>query len=99
MRGNFILGVLVGIAGVYLFRRFAEKSGKNPSDLTIAEMAVLAEDVAKEEGGKFSEALKKEYDIVMPSDQVSKKVKAKAKRLTEGRYALKPDNVNEPVTI
>lgn len=99
MKGNFILGVIVGIAGVYLYRAFAQKSGKNPSDLTIKEMAVLAEDVAREEGSKFSAALKKEYDIVMPSDQVSKKVRAKAKKFTEGRYAIVPDNINQPVTI
>lgn len=97
--GDFLIGVAAGILGVYIWRRMSAKAGKNPADLTVSEMAVVAQDVVREEGGKFGEALKKEYDIVMPADQVNKKVKQKAKELTRGRYAIDPAKVKQPVSL
>mgnify|MGYP003352376265 CR=1 FL=1 len=35
----------------------------------------------------------------MPSDLVSKKVRAKAKQLTEGRYEVDLNKLKEPVSI
>jgi hypothetical protein len=43
--------------------------------------------------------LKKEYDIIMPSDMVSKKVRKKAKELTKGRYSVSVSDVKTPVSI
>jgi hypothetical protein len=82
-----------------LYRQAAKKAQKSPSDLSLKELATVAQTVVTEEGGKFGQALKKEYDIVMPSDQVRRKVRLKAKELTEGRYAIKADNVKPPVSI
>ena len=97
--GDFLIGVAAGILGVYIWRRMSAKAGKNPADLTVSEMAVVAKDVVQEEGGKFGEALKKEYDIVMPADQVSNKVRQKAKELTRGRYAIDPEKIKQPVSL
>jgi hypothetical protein len=97
--GDFLIGVAAGILGVYIWRRMSAKAGKNPADLTVSEVAVVAKDVIQEEGGKFGEALKKEYDIVMPADQVKKKVRQRARELTRGRYAIDPAKVKEPVSL
>ena len=83
----------------HLWNRVYGKTGKNPADLTVREVAVVAQDVIREEGGKFGEALKREYDIVMPSDQISKKVVEKAKDLTRGRYAIQEDKIKTPVSL
>ena len=99
MKGNFLLGVGVGILAAYLWKQMSKKAGKQPEKLTIEEAVTLAQDVVKDESNKFGSALKKEYDIVMPSDQVSKKVRMRSKELTEGRYAVKVDNIQKPVSL
>lgn len=99
MKGNFLLGLGVGVLAAYIWRQMSKKSGKNPSDLTLNQLGVIAQDVVVEEGGKFGEALKKEYDIVMIPNKYTEKVKRKAKEFTEGRYAIKVDNINPPVSI
>ena len=97
--GNFLLGIGVGILAAYLWKQMGSKAKKNPSDLTIKETIAVAQDVAKEEADKFGSALKQEYDIVLIPNKYTQKVKRKAKELTEGRYAIKVDNINPPVSL
>lgn len=99
MKGNFLLGLGVGILAAYLWRQMGTKSKKNPSDLTIKETISVAQDVVKEEADKFGSALKQEYDIVMIPNKYTEKVKRRAKKLTEGRYAIKLDNIKPPVSL
>lgn len=99
MKSDFLLGIGVGVLAAYFWRKVHIKSGKEPSDMTLRELANVSQNVVAEEGNKFGEALKKEYDIVMPSDQVVKKVKKRAKELTDGRYAIKADNIKPPISL
>jgi|688.fasta_scaffold01175_60 hypothetical protein len=96
---NFLLGAAVGILAAYVWRQIYSKSGKNPVDLTPREIGVITQEVIQEEGNKFGDALKNKYDIVMPSDQISKKVREKARKLTDGRFAIKEDKIKEPVNL
>lgn len=99
MNRSFLLGFASGILGVYLWRQFRKKSTKSASDLTIKDAVAITKEVVAEEAGKFSDAVKKQYDIIMPSDLVNKKVRQKAKKLTQGRYTIQEEKVKEPVNL
>lgn len=92
---NFLFGVLVGGIAAHIWHRKDWKK-KNSSE---AKMSEVTADVIQEESNKFSGVLKKQYDIVMPSDQISKKVRQKANELTAGRNTVRRDRVKPPVSI
>lgn len=99
MNRSFLLGFAGGLLGAYLWVQFRKKSSKSASDMTIKDAVALTKEVVAEEAGKFSDAVKKQYDIIMPSDLVNKKVRQKAKKLTEGRYTIQEEKVKEPVNL
>jgi hypothetical protein len=43
--------------------------------------------------------LKKQYDIIMPSDQISKKVRQKGNEFTQRRREIDLNMIKEPVSI
>jgi len=96
---NFILGIAVGIGLVYLWKLTQKLKGENPNAMNVEGVAQITEDVVTQESGKFGQALKAEYDIIMPSDQISKKVRQKAKELTKGRYAIKEDTLKPSLSL
>jgi archaellum component FlaG (FlaF/FlaG flagellin family) len=67
--------------------------------LTAEEQAQIVSDVIVDESQKYSDVLKKQYDIIMLPNKLSNKVKAKAQELTRGRYEINLNKVKEPVTI
>ena len=94
---NFLFAAAVGALAYHIWRKSTEKSaGKQ---LIAEEQAQVVADVIVGESQKYSDVLKKQYDIVMPSDKVAAKVKAKAKQLTRGRYEVDLNKIKEPVTI
>lgn len=94
---NFLFAAAVGALAYHIWRKSTEKSaGKQ---LTAEEQAQVVADVIVGESQKYSDVLKKQYDIIMPSDKVAAKVKAKAKQLTRGRYEVDLNKIKEPVTI
>lgn len=99
MNRNFLLGFGAGILGVYLWNQYRKKAIKPTSEMTIKDAVAIAKDVVAEESGKFSDAVKEQYNIIMPSDLVSKRVKKKAAKLTEGRFAIQEDKIKEPVNL
>lgn len=92
--GQLILGVLIGAVGMHLLHKRGYMSN-NPKK-TAEEVVV---DVKEEEKAKYAAPIKKKFDIVMPSDLVSKKVRQKAKALTQGRYEVDLNKVKDPVSI
>jgi hypothetical protein len=94
---NFLFAAAVGALAYHIWRKSTEKSaGKQ---LTAEEQAQVVAEVIVGESQKYSDVLKKQYDIIMPSDKVAAKVKAKAKQLTRGRYEVDLNKVKEPVKI
>lgn len=94
---NFLFAAAVGALGYHIWLKSTQK-GVN-KELTIEEKAKIVAEVVKDESQKYSDILKKQYDIIMPSDRVSAKVQAKAKQLTKGRYEVDLNKVKEPVKI
>ena len=90
-KDNTIWWILGGLGALTLWYYY-----KKPN---VSTQTKLVTDVLTEEEAKYSDALLKEYNIVMPSDQVNAKVKAKGKELTSGRYALQPQKMNPPLFI
>lgn len=88
---NTIWWLLGGLSIVALIYHY-----KKPKNNTKTK---LVADVLTEEEAKYSSALLKDYNIVMPSDLVSAKVKAKGEKLREGRYKLQPQRINPPLFI
>ena len=92
-KNNTIWWVLGGLGALVLWNYYKNKNA------TTTTKAKLVTDVLTEEEAKYSDALLKEYNIVMPVDQVSAKVKAKGEELRKGRYALQPQRMNPPLFI
>jgi hypothetical protein len=85
-KGQTLLWVIGGAAVVYFLYK---KYWTPKKEKEVAVETEIVADVVKKEADNYSPGLKKKYDIVMPSDQVSKKVQKKAKELTKGRYSVK----------
>ena len=63
---NFLFAAAVGALAYHIWRKSTEKSaGKQ---LTAEEQAQVVADVIVGESQKYSDVLKKQYDIIMPSD-------------------------------
>ncbi len=90
-KDNFIWWVLGGVGAVALWYYY-----KNNNKKTITQGDVVAA-VIQEENDKYSTPFKAEYNIVMPSDLVSKRVKEKAAVLTAGRFEIQPERVQPPL--
>lgn len=90
--GQLLLGVLVGAVAAHLWHRkdWAKK------EKTVEE--VIA-DVKQEELKKYSEPLKKKYDIVLTPNKYTKRVLEKKEQLTRGRYEVDLNKVKQPVSI
>ena len=94
---NFLFAAAVGALAYHIWRKSTDKSAGR--QLTVEEKAQIVAEVITDESQKYSDILKKQYDIIMPSDRVSAKVQAKAKQLTRVRYEIDLNKVKEPVTI
>jgi hypothetical protein len=87
--GQFVLGLLVGALAAHLWHR---KDWAKPAD--IKEKLYTEENTAN-----YSDPLKKKYDIKMPSDLISKKLRKKGEQFTEGRYEVDLMKIKQPVNI
>jgi hypothetical protein len=92
-KDNFIWWVLGGVGAVALWYYYQNNKKKS---VTTKELVV---DVLQEEQDKYSTPFKAEYNIIMPADLVSKRVKERAAVLTAGRYEIQPDKVQAPLFI
>jgi len=95
--GNLLIGALIGAVGYHLILKSRQKAANKP--MSLEEKAKLTSDVIVDESNKYSDVLKKQYDIVMPSDQISKKVEQKANRLRMRRKEIDLNKIKEPVSI
>ena len=92
-KDNFIWWVLGGVGAVALWYYYQnnKKKSVNTQDLVV--------DVLNEEQDKYSTPFLVDYNIIMPSDLVSKRVREKAEQLRAGRFAIQPDKVQAPLFI
>jgi hypothetical protein len=90
-KDNAIWWVLGGLGAIALLYHYKKTK--------VSTQTKLVTDVLTEEEAKYSNALLRDYNIVMPADQVSAKVKAKGEELRKGRYALQPQRINPPLFI
>jgi hypothetical protein len=92
-KDNLIWWVVGGIAAYALYRYY-----KNKKDIKVIDADIMSE-VVNEEEDKYPNSLLAQYNIILPVDMVSKKVKAKAEELRAGRFALQPQRINKPVSL
>lgn len=92
-KDNFIWWALGGIGALALYYHYQNNKTKSVStqDLVV--------DVIKEEQNKYSTPFLVDYNIIMPSDLVSKRVREKGEQLRAGRFAIQPDKVQAPLFI
>lgn len=95
--GDFILGLGAGLVIYHLWNRRA--GVKNPEAITVETQVKAVADVLANTAQQYSDALKQDYDIVMPSDQIRKKVRVRAKQLTDGRYSEDLERQKAPLSI
>jgi len=94
---DFVLGLGAGLVVYHLWNR--RVGIKNPEALAVENQVMAATDVLAQTANKYSDALKQDYDIVMPSDQIRKKVRARAKQLTDGRFSEDLQRQKAPLSI
>lgn len=92
-KDNFIWWALGGIGALALYYHYKNNKTKSVS------MQDLVVDVINEEQDKYSTPFQAEYNIVMPSDLVSKRVREKGEQLRAGRFAIQPDKVQAPLYL
>jgi hypothetical protein len=93
-KDNFIWWIVGGIAAYALYRYY-----KNKNVVKVNDSINLVEEVLDEEEIKYPEPFLAQYNLVLPADMVSKRVKAKGEELRSGRYAIQAQRINEPVYI
>lgn len=96
--GDFLIGALVGGVVYHVYLKSRQKAVAN-NPLTLGDKVKLAVDVVEEESQKYSDILKKEYDIIMPSDQIDRKVRDRGARLTERRKEINLNKVKQPLSL
>jgi DNA gyrase inhibitor GyrI len=94
-KDNLIWWVIGGIGAYALYRYYHNKPKVVP---TFDDSKVL-DIVVAEEANQYPEQLQTQYNIVLPVDMVSKKVKAKGEELRSGRYAIQPQRINNPLSL
>jgi hypothetical protein len=94
---DFLFGAAVGVVAYHIYSKSRQRAGKTP--LTLQEKVQIASDVIEQESQKYSDVLKKQYDIIMPSDQISKKVRQKGNEFTQRRREIDLNMIKEPVSI
>jgi len=92
-KDNLIWWIIGGIGAYALYRYYQNKGKKSLDDSKVLDIVVA------EEANKYPVQLKAQYNIVLPVDMVSKKVKAKGEELRAGRYALQPQRINKPFSL
>jgi hypothetical protein len=93
---NFILGIAVGAIGLHILHRMGYMGATPPK--TQEEKDAAVSDVM-EEAKSYGDALKRQFDIVMPSDVVSKRAEELGKVFTQGRYSIDPTREKAPLSI
>lgn len=92
-KDNLIWWVIGGIGAYALYRYYQNKAKKPLDDSKVVDIVVA------EEADKYPEQMLSQYNILLPVDMVSKKVKAKGEELRAGRYALQPQRIKNPVSL
>ena len=94
MKKDNLIWWIIGGIGAYALYYYYQKN-----KLKTTETNVLAEVLSEEEQKYDRGSLLAQYNIVLPADMVSKKVKAKGEQLRQGRFAIQPQRINPPVLI
>jgi hypothetical protein len=92
-KDNLIWWVIGGIGAYALYRYYQNKNK------TIIEDSKVVDMVVNEEAKNYPTSLLSQYNIILPVDMVSKKVKAKGEELRAGRFALQAQRINDPLYI
>ena len=96
--GDFLIGALVGGVVYHIYMKSRQKAVAT-KPMSLGEKVKLAVDVVEEESQKYSDVLKKEYDIIMPSDQINRKVRERGNALTQRRKEINLNKIKEPLSI
>jgi len=100
MNNLYYIGLGAALAGIatiiYLNRK--EKEMKN-KPFTDAEITSIVEQVKVEEASKYSNALLKDYEIVLPPVVADKRVREKAEQITRNRNKINPKKIKKPLMI
>lgn len=91
-KDNLIWWILGGIGAYVIYSYYKKNNGMSLNEMPTAS----TNEILVEEGDKYGDPLLAQYNILMPADMVSKKVKAKGEELRQGRYAIQPQRINPP---
>ncbi len=99
---KLLIGGLIGAATLAVYLHLQKmKNDKLASAklLTDAQVKEVVVEETKKATVPFTDALLRDYEIVLSTAQVSKAVRAKGEQLRKGRFALMPDNIVKPLKL
>jgi len=105
MNKGFGFGFLIGAGAItawYLYNKSKEKTapaGTLTTDTAVVEVNSAVGKATKMVESTFTAATLKDFNIIMPPVQANAAVKAQAAELTDGRYAVLPENILPPVNL
>lgn len=94
MKKDNLIWWIVGGIGAFALYRYYRKNNLKKAEVNLLDEVLKEEEMAYDRGSFLAR-----YNVVLPADMVSKKVKAKGEELRQGRFAIQPQRINAPVYI
>ena len=94
---DFVLGVGAGLVIYHYWNRRVGVT--NPEALVVESKVVELGQVLNEKANQYGDALRKDYDIVVPIKEIPRRVREKATMLTNGRYSQDLERQKAPLLI
>lgn len=88
---------VLGIATIIYMNRKEKKQAD--AQMTKTDLSAIVEEVQVEEEQKYSNALLKQYEVVIPTAVASKRVREKAQQISKDRRKVNPKKIKKPLTI
>ena len=92
-----IAAALLGVATIVYLNRRDKRRSQQP--LTRADVITAVAEVQVEQAARYSNALLRDYEVVLPTGVASKKVREKADEITRKRYAINPKRIKKPLMV
>lgn len=92
-----LAATILGVATIIYINRREKARSRKP--LTDAEISGIVAEVQADERAKYSDALLREYEVVLPTGIADKKVREKAEQITRKRYAVNPKKIRKPLMV
>ena len=90
--------LLLGVAAIIYMNRRQKSASSNASLKVLVDEEIIPL-VQQEEASKYTNALLKQYEVVLPTAVASKRVREKAEVIARERRRIHPKKVKTPISV